>query len=157
MGTVFLGGAGAILAAYVYTVPLLFVVFWEREQAIRPDPSVGDVVLVSLVYGVFGVMASYLADHSFRVLTGGCSRLLVTQVRLSKRGRHDGCSRVPGWHSVGNRARRHSCKRALAVRFPGNLLRELRIADRLLPFQCPCVVRPLGARIRTEDFLLPKH
>ena len=68
MGTVFLGGASAILAAYVYTVPLLFVVFWEREQVVEADPSAADIVLGSLLYGVFGVMASFWATIPFGCL-----------------------------------------------------------------------------------------
>ena len=56
--TVFLGACVGIAAAYVYTVPLLVGVFWERAQLAESDPNLGGIILASLAYGFFGFLAS---------------------------------------------------------------------------------------------------
>ena len=56
--TGFLGACVGIVAAYIYTVPLLFSVFWERAQLADSDPNLGGIILASLVYGFFGFLAS---------------------------------------------------------------------------------------------------
>ena len=66
------------MAAYVYTVPLLFSVFWERAQLAESDPNIGDTILLSLAYGVFGFMVSVWFVAPF----GG---LLALAARFSSR------------------------------------------------------------------------
>ena len=56
--TVFLGASAGIVAAYIYTVPLLFTVFRERAELAGGDPDLVGTILVSLAYGVFGFMVS---------------------------------------------------------------------------------------------------
>ena len=56
--TVLLGASVGIVAAYIYTVPLLFSVFLERAQLADSDPNLGGIILASLVYGFFGFLAS---------------------------------------------------------------------------------------------------
>ena len=56
--TVFLGACVGIVAAHIYTVPLLFSVFWERAQLAESDPNLGGIILVSFAYGFFGFIVS---------------------------------------------------------------------------------------------------
>ena len=75
---VFLGACVGIVAAYVYTVPLLFSVFWERAKLAESDPNLGGTILVSLAYGFFGFMVSVWFVAPF----GG---LLALAARFSSR------------------------------------------------------------------------
>ena len=56
--TGFLGACVGSVAAYIYTVPLLFSVFWERAQLAESDPNLGEIIVVSFAYGFFGFLAS---------------------------------------------------------------------------------------------------